>query len=85
MNENIKLVSDDATPDLIEALDQAASQHAVPVLFPLMDLEDIALVSISDIVSREYDSINTMASRYVPDALLVGQIVGRSGKGWQGD
>ncbi len=85
VNENIKLVSDDTTPDLIEALDQAASIHAVPVLFPLMDLEDIALVKIGDIVSREYDRINTMAARYAPDALLVGQIVGRSGQGWQGD
>lgn len=85
VNENIKLVSDDATPDLVDALDQAAAIHAVPVLFPLMDLEDIALVSIGDIVSRQYDSIDTMANRYTPDALLVGQIIGRSGVGWQGD
>jgi hypothetical protein len=85
VNENIKLVSDDATPDLIEALDQAALNHAVPVLFPLMDLQDIALVRIGDIISRQYDNINTMATRYSPDALLVGQIIGRSGKGWQGD
>ncbi len=85
VNENIKLVADDSTPDLVEALDQAASVHAVPVLFPLMDLEDIALVKIGDIVSRQYDSIDTMAMRYAPDALLVGQIVGRSGEGWHGD
>ena len=85
VNETIKLVADDSTPDLVEALDQAASIHAVPVLFPLMDLEDIALVKISDIVSRQYDNIDTMATRYAPDALLVGQIVGRSGEGWQGD
>ena len=85
VNENIKLVADDSTPDLVEALDQAASVHAVPVLFPLMDLEDIALVKIGDIVSRQYDSIDTMATRYAPDALLVGQIVGRSGEGWHGD
>ena len=85
VNENIKLVADDSTPDLVEALDQAASIHAVPVLFPLMDLEDIALVRISDIVSRQYDNIDTMAMRYAPDALLVGQIIGRSGEGWQGD
>lgn len=85
VNENIKLVSDDATPDLIEALDQAALIHAVPVLFPLMDLQDIALVKIGDIISRQYDNINTMAARYSPDALLVGQVIGRSGKGWQGD
>ena len=85
VNENIKLVSDDSTPDLLEALDQAAIQHAVPVLFPLMDLQDLSLVGISDVVSREYDTIRTMAGRYSPDALLVGQIVGRSGKGWEGD
>ncbi len=85
VNEKIKLVSDDSTPDLIDSLDQAAAEYAVPVLFPLMDLEDIALVKIGDILSRQYDNIDTMASRYAPDALLVGQIVGRSGKGWRGD
>ena len=67
VNENIKLVSDDSTPDLIDLLDQAASRHAVPVLFPLMDLQDIALVKIGDIVSRQYDNIDTMARRYAPD------------------
>jgi len=85
VNENIKLVSDDTTPDLVDALDSAAAIHAVPVLFPLMDLEDIALVSIGDIASREYENIRTMARRYTPNALLVGRIVGRSGEGWQGD
>jgi len=85
VNENIRLVSDDATPDLVEELDRAAAMHAVPVLFPLMDLEDIAMVSIGDVASRQYENINTMARRYAPNALLVGQIVGRSGEGWQGD
>ena len=85
VNENIKLVSDDATPDLVEALDNAAAMHAVPVLFPLMDLQDIGLVSIGDIAFRQYDNIDVMARRYSPNALLVGSIVGRSGQGWQGD
>jgi hypothetical protein len=85
VNENIKLVSDDATPDLVEALDRAAAIHAVPVLFPLMDLADLALVNIGDIASRQYDNIRVMAKRYAPNALLVGRIEGRSGVGWQGD
>jgi len=85
VNENIKLVSQDSSPSLVEVLDQAASTHAVPVLFPLMDLEDIALVKISDVVSREFGKIQTMAVRYAPDALLVGQVLGRSGQGWRGD
>ncbi len=85
VNENIRLASQESTPDLIEALDQAAQTHAVPVLFPLMDLEDISLVKIRDIAARQYQGIETMAQRYSPNALLVGQIIGRSGKGWEGD
>jgi len=51
----------------------------------LMDLEDIALVKIPDIAARQYQGIRTMAQRYAPNALLVGQIVGRTGQGWSGD
>lgn len=85
VNENIRLVSQDSTPDMIEELDRAAAVHAVPVLFPLMDLEDMSMVKIRDIAARQLDGIQTMARRYSPNALLVGQVVGRSGKGWEGD
>ena len=84
VNENIKLVSDDATPDLVEAFDSAASMHAVPVLFPLMDLEDSALIGIGDVAARQYESIEAMARRYQPNVMMVGQMIGRSGAGWQG-
>ena len=50
-----------------------------------MDLQDISQVGIGDVVSREIDQIQGMAARYAPDALVVGQIIGRSGQGWQGD
>jgi hypothetical protein len=85
VNETISLVSSDTTPEIIELLDEAAIKLGVPVLFPLMDLEDIALVNISDIVSRQYENIDILADRYGPDALVIGQIVGRSGQGWHGD
>jgi len=85
VNETIRLVSGDTTPEIIELLDEAAVKLGVPVLFPLMDLEDIALVNIGDIVSRQYENIDILADRYAPDALVIGQIVGRSGKGWHGD
>ena len=85
VNERIRLISGDTTPKMVELLDQAALRLGVPVLFPLMDLEDIALVSISDIVSRQYDNISTLADRYSPDVLVIGQIIGRSGQGWSSD
>jgi hypothetical protein len=85
VNETIKLVSDDATPKMVDILDAAANRQGVPVLFPLMDLEDISLVRIGDVVSRHFEKIEIMATRYSPDALVVGQIIGRSDTGWQGD
>lgn len=85
VNETISLVSEDSTPEVIDLLDEAAVKLGVPVLFPLMDLEDIALVNIGDIVSRQYENIEILADRYEPDALVIGQIVGRSGQGWHGD
>ncbi len=85
VNETIRLVSADSTPEMVALIDQAAVKFGLPVLFPLMDLEDIVLVNIVDIVSRQYEGIEIMADRYAPDALVIGQIIGRSGEGWSGD
>ena len=85
VNETIRLVSGETTPKIIKLFDNAAVKQGVPILFPLMDLEDIALVKIGDIVSRQYSNIEILADRYEPDALVIGQIVGRSGQGWHGD
>lgn len=85
VNERVKLVSGETTPDLVDMLDNAAEKHGLPLLYPLMDLEDISLIRVNDVVSRHIDKIEIMASRYAPDTLVVGQIVGRSDTGWLGD
>ena len=85
VNETVKLVSDDATPEMVDMLDAASNRQGLPVLFPLMDLEDISLVRVGDVVSRHFDKIEIMAARYSPDALVVGQIIGRTETGWLGD
>jgi len=85
VNETIKLVSDDSTPEMVDMLDATANRQGLPVLFPLMDLEDISLVRIGDVISRHFEKIEIMSTRYAPDALVVGQIIGRSDTGWKGD
>ncbi|MCP3690169.1 MAG: DUF2066 domain-containing protein [Gammaproteobacteria bacterium] len=84
-NENIKMVASDTTPEVVDLLDVAASRQGLPLLLPLMDLEDISLVHVGDVISRHFEKIEVMASRYSPDVLVVGQIFGRSDAGWQGD
>jgi len=85
VNETIKMVAEDNTPDVVELLDVAAARQGLPVLFPLMDLEDISIVRVGDVISRHFEKIGIMASRYAPDVLVVGQIIGRSGEAWVGD
>lgn len=84
MNKNVALVSADTAADVVEELEMIATRKGLPVLFPLLDLEDRVVLGVRDIVQLNETSIQALADRYVPDSVLVGQIVGRVGQGWQG-
>ena len=79
-----RLVAADATPEIVDMLDSAALNRGVPILLPLMDLEDIRLISSADVTSRRFDTIGIMAARYGPDALVIGEIMQQGAASWQG-
>jgi uncharacterized protein len=83
-NETVALVSGDTTPDVVEELDTVAARKGLPVLFPLLDLEDRVILGVEDIVQLNEANIQALVARYAPDAVLVGQIVGRADNDWQG-
>ena len=85
VNKSMSLISGDTTPELIEAFDQVAAHKGLPVLFPLLDLEDRLILGVEDIVRLNETNIQALADRYAPDAILVGQFSGKLGKGWQGN
>jgi len=80
----IQIVTGDSAPKILELLEAAGLKMGVPILFPLMDLEDISKVNVSDVTLRHFKEINNMASRYWPDALVVGEMVGFDLDYWQG-
>jgi hypothetical protein len=84
VNKNVALVSGDTTPEITDELEQAAQRKGLPVLFPLLDLEDRVLLGVADVIELNEENIMALADRYGPDAVLVGQITGRVGKGWHG-
>lgn len=84
VNKNASLVSSDTTPDLVDELDEMANRLGLPVLFPLLDLEDRMIMGVRDIMNSNDANIDALAARYGPDAVLSGQLIGRAGKGWQG-
>jgi len=84
LNKNTSVVSGDTTPVIVEELDALAQQQGLPVLFPLLDLEDRIQFGVQDIIESNEENLVMASARYSPDAVLVGQVSGRAGKGWQG-
>jgi len=53
---------------------QAARQRGVPLLFPLMDLQDQAQVRFSDIQGGFFDRVLEASARYKLQAILIGRL-----------
>ena len=52
----------------------AARQRGVPLLFPLLDLEDQAQVRFGDVWGGFFDRVLTASERYRPQAVLIGRL-----------
>ena len=55
-------------------IQQAARQRGVPLLFPLMDLEDQSRVRFGDIWGGFFDQVLAASDRYNPQAVLIGRL-----------
>lgn len=64
-------------------LTELAKKRGVPVLFPIMDLEDTTRIRYSDISGSFIDAVKKASKRYGTDAILLGS-VRRNGDNWQG-
>ncbi len=78
-----RIVSGDTAPAWMEMLSGLAEKRGLPVLFPLMDLEDRQQFSVQDVVQGNLQALTAAATRYAPNALLIGQITAKAGQGWQ--
>jgi len=68
---------------LFTVIQQNAIRRGLPIILPLMDLEDELVVSISDIWGRFPSSISQASERYAADVVLFGRI-NLQGETWQG-
>jgi hypothetical protein len=57
-----------------EQIRLAARQRGIPLLFPLMDLQDQAQVRFSDIQGGFFDRVLEASGRYNPQAILIGRL-----------
>jgi hypothetical protein len=73
--------ADDDT-DVHRQIALAARQRGVPVVFPLMDLEDQSRARFTDIWGGFFDNVLLASERYRPQAVLIGRLNRSASGGW---
>jgi hypothetical protein len=66
-----------------DIVEREARRRAIPVILPLMDLEDQRRLQVSDVWANFQDSIQTASARYRPEAVLVGRLQRQAEGKWQ--
>jgi hypothetical protein len=75
------VAADDGT-DVQQQIALAAKQRGVPIVFPLMDLEDQSQVLFSDIWGGFFQNVLQASRRYNPQAVLIGRLNRSPSGGW---
>lgn len=78
------LVTAEANPELVSAIQQTATNRAQPLQLPLMDLSDLAQLTAADLWAGKADVIQAASARYPHQLILVGRIRSK-GKGYSVD
>lgn len=74
-----ELLGADSEHPLLEIVREYSRIHGVPLLFPLMDLEDRRNLPIDVAWSLDAEAIRTASQRYEADAILSGRILESTG------
>jgi hypothetical protein len=77
------LVGGDSVSSARRALESVAAERGVPLLYPLLDLEDQGRVKFADVAGGFHDTVREASKRYRPEAILIGQVAPLSGGYWQ--
>ena len=76
--------SENEMPDLANALTKAARQKGLPLLFPLLDLEEQQRISVNDVLSAYSERLLEASKRYAVVSVLSGRIQ-KKGQCWDGE
>lgn len=74
-SRSVKGENDSDYADFINAIKAQASKRAIPVLFPIMDLDDQLQVSSSDLWGQFTDPVELASTRYAADNYIIAKII----------
>lgn len=79
------LLGADSPDELRELVEQEARRRGLPLMLPLLDLQDQRQVSFADVWGRFREPVLAASRRYRPEAVLTGRL-GRTADGeWQAE
>ena len=78
------LVSANGSDPIADALEGAARQRGLPLIFPLQDLQDQARIRFADVWGGFQQQIVAASRRYPASAVLSGRLEKRAGNLWLG-
>lgn len=87
--EQKEFVGSDSQTDVIKEMTQLGQSRGLPIMFPLLDLQDMGQVSVNDVLAPFPWKIHQASKRYASDVELIGRIsrvedVSRDKLIWQG-
>lgn len=74
------LIGADDSGEIKQQVLDLARERGLPLIWPLLDSQDLAAASASDIWGGFGDKVAAASQRYQPDAVLVGRLRGASGQ-----
>lgn len=81
-----RLLSEADRGELVASLKDQARARGLPLLFPILDLEDASMVSTAEVWGAFLDRIEAASKRYSPDVILTARMqeegVGRWSSRW---
>ncbi len=84
-NQQRRLVGQETDPTLQAQLEKWATEKGLPLLLPLMDLEDVSSVTVTDVWGQFPNTLQQASKRYDAQVILVARLTHTpaSDKPWQ--
>ncbi len=79
------LLAPDSSSSLKRQLSRTADARGLPLVWPLMDVEDRKALQVSDLWGGFEENIRRASDRYLPDVILAGRLSYRGRGSWRGE
>ena len=63
-----------STTSIIDNMKQQAKNSGLPLIFPMMDVEDMNRIEVQNVTEKSLPTLQEASKRYMPDALLIGRL-----------